>query len=233
MTPAPILTFEHLHLENPSKVLIQDFNGVVLPQEIVIITGPSGSGKSSFLRLMNRLDSFTSGQIRFHQEPLETYEPALLRQRIGYVFQTPVFFEGTVLENLEQLKILHPQKAFSPDAYKKALQSVGLPQEILQQEAKSLSLGEKQRLSIARALLLEPEVLLLDEPTSALDAEAAAHILETLQHLNQTQNLTLLIVTHQVQEGRKIGHRFWHLAAGELNDITANPSAIGVSTDAN
>lgn len=189
----------------------------ITPGEAIIITGPSGSGKTSLLRLLCRLDEPTGGCIYLQDEAITKLVPHEYRKTVALVFQTPVFFEGTVLHNLEMIDHMNRILERSIDFYAEALRQVGLATSKLNQDALSLSLGEKQRLAIARALLNQPQVLLLDEPISALDPESATLLLTALETLNKVNGLTILMVTHQVPT-TAIGTRSWHFAQGEIQE---------------
>lgn len=214
----PILTLDGVSLTRPGKTLLSEVSATVAPGEVIVITGPSGSGKTSLLRLLNRLDDPTQGRVLFQGRDMRTYPPGVLRQRIGLVFQTPVVFPGTVLENLQQVDRLNKRSVSPVSVYAEKLAQVGLSQNLLAQAAASLSLGEKQRFAVARTLLNNPEVLLLDEPTSALDPEAAAYLLQAIQALHQATGITILLVTHQAAHGLQIATHQWVLEAGRLVD---------------
>ncbi len=159
------------------------------------IIGPSGSGKSSLLRLLNRLDDPASGEILLDGVPLPQLEPVALRRRVAMLFQQPTLFDDTVLANLAYpLKLAG--RTLSTEEAATLLVEVGLPDELLERRARQLSGGQQQRVALARALALSPEVLLLDEPTSALDEESTAALLAALLRRNAESGLTLVMVTH-------------------------------------
>ena len=160
------------------------------------IIGPSGSGKTTFLKLFNRMTIPTSGELRFHGKPVSEYPLTEYRRQIPIVMQEPVLFDGSVESNLFlpfSLKKWMLQKPGSERIHQ-VLSICRLPPSILQESSHVLSGGEKQRLAIARALLLNPEVLLLDEPTSALDVHTAIQIFESLE--NNFPEMTWIAVTH-------------------------------------
>src|SRR5690348_1282014 len=147
-------------------------------REVVALVGPSGAGKTSLLRLLNRLDDPTRGFVEFRGAPITSVPVRELRRRVAFVFQAPVMFPGTVEANLDTARGLcgdHPPPTTAIDA----LAFAGLDESFLDREADRLSGGEKQRVSIARALMTAPEVLLLDEPSSALDPEVAEQLMAT------------------------------------------------------
>jgi ABC-type methionine transport system ATPase subunit len=168
------------------------------------LIGPSGAGKTSLLRLLNRLDDPVSGTIEFHGRPLSDYRIRELRRRVGFVFQAPVMFTGTVRDNLRAAHGLARAEVAPVDETRVAelLDLAGLDLSYADRQAADLSGGEKHRVSIARALTTNPEVLLLDEPTAALDPEVADRLLHTLANLRETTGITMIMVTHRLREAR-------------------------------
>lgn len=177
-------------------------------RELVALVGPSGAGKTSLLRLLNRLDDPTAGTIRFHGQPITAIPVRELRCRIGFVFQTPVMFPGTVADNLRAAARLAapgrvPEGRRAADAWiAPLLAQVELDGAYAERDASRLSGGEKQRVALARALATRPEVLLLDEPTSALDPEVADRIMATVARLARERPLSTLMITHRLAEAR-------------------------------
>lgn len=179
------------------------------------VVGPSGGGKSTLLRLLNRFEDPDQGTVLFHGKDLRAYDPLEIRRRIALTLQTPVMFDGTVRDNL----LRHPRErrvALSEADLRAALEDVALDATFLDRAAVELSGGEKQRVAIARALLMRPDVLLLDEPTSALDPQAAGHLIETVTRLNQEKGLTLVVVSHDLNVIRRLSGRLLFLAGGEV-----------------
>lgn len=179
------------------------------------MVGPSGGGKSTLLRLLNRFEDPDQGTVLFHGKDLRAYDPLEIRRRIALTLQTPVMFDGTVRDNL----LRHPRErrvALSEADLRAALEDVALDPTFLDRAAVELSGGEKQRVAIARALLMRPDVLLLDEPTSALDPQAAGHLIETVTTLNQEKGLTLVVVSHDLNVIRRLSGRLLFLAGGEV-----------------
>jgi putative ABC transport system ATP-binding protein len=179
------------------------------------IIGPSGAGKSTLLRLLNRLEEPTTGTLWFHDAPAAAFAPTTLRRRVGMVFQIPVMFAGSMRDNL--LAPLRLEHASAPDTelYRR-LELVGLETAPLEREASALSVGEKQRLCMARALMTDPEVLLLDEPTAALDPTSTRRLIESLVALNRRTGLTVLMVTHQPDQARSFGGDIVLLVGGRV-----------------
>lgn len=198
----------------PARIL----NGVSVELErgdALTLVGPSGSGKSTLLRCLNRLVEPSSGTVRFDGRDFRSYDPRDLRRRAALVMQTPVVFEGTVRDNLR----IHPadvHEDFSAARLADALSEVGLDPGVLNRDALTLSGGEKQRLTIARALLREPQALLLDEPTSALDPPNAALVVEAISRLRDTRGLSVVAVTHQPELVRRLGGWLLYLVQGQV-----------------
>jgi putative ABC transport system ATP-binding protein len=183
---------------------------VVRAGGITCIVGPSGSGKSSLLRLCNRLDVPTTGTVELRGEDVATLDPLLLRRRVGMVFQRPTPFAGTVVENL---RVARPELA-SADAAA-LLTRVGLDPALAQRPAHELSGGESQRVCLARTLATEPEVLLMDEPTSALDG-AARSVLEDLTRGLVRDGVSVLWVTHDLAQMRRLADDVLVLLGGRI-----------------
>jgi len=220
----------HLELKNISKALFRKVNNTrvraqilgsldlkVNKGELVTIMGASGSGKSTLLRLINRLSEIDSGLILLNGNDIRSHVPMELRRKIGMVFQVPVTFKGSVRDNLVfGIKLwggITGIETLSRDA--------GIPEDLLDADAGQLSIGEKQRVCIARALANQPEILLLDEPTSSLDAVSAEKIETLLLGLQKERDLTILWVTHEKEQVERIGGRRLVLKDGRLEDYRA------------
>jgi phosphate transport system ATP-binding protein len=212
MSEAPELELDGVHVRYGSRAAISDASFQVPGGSIMALVGPSGCGKSSLLTSINRLtdtvpDCRISGAIRIGGRPLEAWpDAAALRRTVGMVFQHPNPFPLSVLDNLTFPMAEHriPKKQRSRRA-EDALRSVGLWDEVnhhLHQSALTLSGGQQQRLCLARALVLEPQVLLLDEPCSALDPMASAAVEELITSLRG--RYTILMVTHNLAQARRI-----------------------------
>jgi putative ABC transport system ATP-binding protein len=212
----PMLRLENVSLLKGKTWVLKEVSATIDPGDVVIITGPSGAGKTSLLRLLCRLEDPTSGSIALQNEPIQNLVPHEYRKTVGLVFQTPIFFEGSVLHNLQQTDRLNHRSVRSVAFYGDALEQVGLTVEKLEQDALSLSLGEKQRLAVARTLLNEPRILLLDEPISALDSDSATLLLQALDSLNKKRGLTILMVTHQTPSSILSGTRRWRFEQGRM-----------------
>jgi len=184
--------------------------------ELTAVVGPSGGGKSTLVRLLNRLEEADGGRILLFGEELAGLDPLLLRRRVGLVPQKPFMFEGSVLDNLQ--RPFHLREEPPPAADSEALLSVlalcRLGSELLPRVARSLSLGQQQRVSLARSLVTCPEVLLLDEPTSALDRPTADRLAATLREICRSRRLTILMVTHDLRLAGRVADRLAYLEDG-------------------
>lgn len=169
--------------------------------EVLAVVGPSGSGKSSLLRLFNRLLEPDSGDVRFAGESVRTMDPPDLRARLPLVTQKPFLFTGSVKDNLSTSARLRntPLPDFSDTEAKELLDLCQVDQAWLERDARKLSIGQQQRVCIARALFGPCQALLLDEPTSALDRPTADQVAKTFRRLARQKNLAIVIVTHDLR----------------------------------
>lgn len=176
---------------------------VVPVGEVVCVTGPSGAGKSTLLRALNRLVEPASGEIFLDGAPTRALDPRDLRRRVGAVSQLPAPLGATVEEDVR----FGPRLAGRDADAAALLETVGLGGSFLGRDPSSLSVGQQQRVSIARALALEPEVLLMDEPTSALDEAARGRVENLILSLNRDEGLTIVAVTHDLEQVRRLADR--------------------------
>jgi len=198
-------------------VILKDTNLKFVSGKKHILLGPSGAGKTTLLRLINRMDDPSSGEIIYDGKNIKDIPVLELRRKVGMVFQIPMTFDGTVRDNLMvpyRLGVVSGTK--DEKDLEKALELSGLLVECLDRKASELSVGEKQRLNVARALINKPDVLLLDEPTSALDPASAIKLLESIKGLNEHLGLTVIMVTHQIEHARFLGGRIIYLENGSV-----------------
>jgi len=198
-----------------SNVAIKDVNVQIQKNLITAVIGPSGCGKSTFIRCLNRMNDTVSsfnldGKLLFHGVDLygDNVEPIEVRRRIGMVFQKPNPFPKTIYDNVAWAPRILGLKKDLDERVERALQSAALWDEVkdrLKKSALSLSGGQQQRLCIARAIAIEPEVLLLDEPASALDPIATQKIEELMHELKD--QYTIVIVTHNMQQAARVADR--------------------------
>jgi ABC-type methionine transport system ATPase subunit len=171
--------------------------------EIVSIIGPSGAGKSTLLRAINRLVEPTAGEVLLDGVPTREMSPLRLRRRVGMVFQLPALFGETVEEAILYGARLAGKRADAGEV----LEMVGLEPSLAGRDPQSLSVGQQQRVSIARALALGPEVLLMDEPTSALDQAARQRVEDLIRDLKERLGLTIVVVSHALDQVERIADR--------------------------
>ncbi len=206
----PLIETVDLHKDFGQLKVLKGISEKIYKGEVVTIIGPSGGGKSTFLRCLNLLEIPTSGKVIFESEELDAKATDLNRhrQKIGMVFQLfNVFPHLKVIDNITLAPILE-KKIPKEQAEAKAmelLKMVGL-EDKAQEYPRKLSGGQKQRLAIVRALAMEPDVMLFDEPTSALDPEMVKGVLEVIQNLAES-GMTCVIVTHEMGFAKKISDR--------------------------
>jgi len=177
------------------------------------VAGPSGAGKSTLLRLLNRLADPAAGSVRYLGRDVRDYDVLALRREVGLVPQLPALLEGTVAENVA----FGARLANKPADVGTALRLAGLDQSFADRPAARLSVGEQQRVMLARALALQPHVLLLDEPTSALDERSKAAVERTLLDLRERLSLSFVFVTHERAQAERLADRIVWLEHGRLS----------------
>lgn len=211
-----VFRFQDVTLVRDGRIILDHISLEILPGEICTIIGLSGAGKSTLLSLFNRLQDPNRGEIFFQDRPLTQIDVLKLRRKVGMVFQLPSLFKGTVADNINFGPSLKSDKPVPKDNALPYLQMVGLEPEFLRLPADKLSVGQQQRISIARCLANKPEVLLMDEPTSALDTEAVSTIEELCVELHRKMDLTLVWVTHNLDQARRLGGKTILLDAGVI-----------------
>ena len=232
MTQA-ILEIKHLKKSYGQNEVLKDISLTVHKGEVISIIGSSGSGKSTFLRSINLLETPTDGQILYHgQNVLEKgYDLTQYREKLGMVFQSFNLFENlNVLENtiVAQTTVLKRERTEAEKIAKENLEKVGMGERYWQAKPKQLSGGQKQRVAIARALSMNPDAILFDEPTSALDPEMVGEVLKIMQDLAQ-EGLTMIVVTHEMEFARDVSSRVIFMDKGVIaeqgdpKEIFSNP----------
>ncbi len=221
--------------------LTQNYNGRVIVQiehleiyegEILAIVGPSGAGKSTLLRLLNFLEQPSSGYLTFAQSSRNGSAPSLeTRRKITTVFQTPVLLNRSVAANVAYgLKVRGQDKKAIDQAVAEVLERVGLGK-LTHQSARTLSGGEAQRVALARALVIQPTVLLLDEPTANLDPYHVKLIEDIVVEENRQRGTTVVLVTHNVFQAKRLAHRTALLLEGRLVEIAATSTFFETPSD--
>jgi len=194
-----------------AKSIIDDFSFRFEQGKIYTILGPSGAGKTSLLRLFNRLDEPSSGELILCEQNYRSYDPCDLRRRVGFLFQAPYLFPGTVEDN-----ILYANEALTENDVEELLKLAALKPEIKRENSEELSGGEKQRVALARLLATQPTVILLDEPTSALDPTYTDLIESAIRNIVSYGNLTAIMVSHHPRQAVRMEGEGLLMVAGSL-----------------
>jgi len=182
---------------------------------VVGVIGPSGGGKSTFLRALNRLWEPPVDSVFLDNHDISNLDVLALRRRVGMLFQTPALFEGSVADNIRYGPALRGEK-LSDEKVIEYLSLADLESSLAARPASSLSVGQAQRVALARALANEPEVLLLDEPTSALDPISTEHIEESIGKLRREKGMTIIMVSHSVKQIQRIADLVFLLVDGQI-----------------
>ncbi len=215
----PVLDIIGLEKKYNDNLVLRGIDLTVNHGELICIIGPSGSGKSSLLRCCNRLEDISSGQVMLGREEVTKADTNLniLRQRMGMVFQQFNLYPHLKVLGNVTLALRHVKKLSRKDAEEKAL--LALTKVNLADKAHAwpgeLSGGQQQRVGIARAIALDPEILLLDEPTSALDPELVGSVLSVMKNL-KTMGMTMLVVTHEMGFAYEAADRVVFMDGGKI-----------------
>ena len=227
-----MILIEDLHKSYGELEVLKGITKTIKKGEVVAVIGPSGSGKSTFLRCINMLEEITSGRVIIEGKDITDSKTDInkIRQNVGMVFQHfNLFPHKTVLENLmlAPMKVKKIKRAEIIDKAKELLKKVGLSDKS-DVYPNSLSGGQKQRIAIARALAMEPEVLLFDEPTSALDPEMVREVLDVMKDLVKS-GMTMIVVTHEMGFAKSVADRVFFMDYGVIledsnpKDLFENP----------
>ena len=208
-----------LHKYFGENEVLKGVNDHIKKGEVVVVIGPSGSGKSTFLRCLNLLEEPTKGEIIFEDQNItdNNIDINKIREKMGMVFQQfNLFPHKTVLENITiaPINVKNKSKTEAEEKAKELLKRVGLLDKASAYPA-SLSGGQKQRIAIARALAMEPDVMLFDEPTSALDPEMVGEVLGVMKDLAK-EGMTMVVVTHEMGFAREVGDRIIFMDGGNI-----------------
>ena len=227
-----MIRVNNLHKSFEKNEVLKGINEHIEKGEVVVVIGPSGSGKSTFLRCLNLLEVPTSGEIIFEGKNITDKKVDInkIREKMGMVFQQfNLFPHKTVLDNLTiaPIKVKGVSKADAEKKSKELLDRVGLLNKA-DAYPSSLSGGQKQRIAIARALAMDPDVMLFDEPTSALDPEMVGEVLNVMKELAK-EGMTMVVVTHEMGFAREVGDRILFMDKGNImeegtpEEIFSNP----------
>lgn len=220
------VSFEVNHMK-----IINNLTAALRQGHITTLIGPSGAGKTTLLKLCNGLISATNGVIRMNGLPIESIEPTALRRKVGIALQSAPILKATVYDNLALPRKLQNQ-VLSIEEAGRFLKDVGLTEDFLLREAQDLSGGQKQKLSIARTLVNQSDILLLDEITSALDPKSVREIEQLIVELNERLGTTIVWITHNIEQARKLGHDTWLLQNGQLIEAAATSELFASSNPA-
>lgn len=219
MSMEALIQVNHLNKTFGQKEILKGITLEITQGEVMVVIGPSGSGKSTFLRCLNLLEEPTSGTILFDGQEITNKKTDIyqMREQMGMVFQQFNLFPNlTVLENilLAPTKVKKISRAEAEEKALVLLDKVGLVTKA-DEYPQSLSGGQQQRIAIARALAMEPKVMLFDEPTSALDPEMVGEVLSVMQELAK-EGMTMVIVTHEMGFAREVGDRVLFMDNGKI-----------------
>ena len=210
-----VISIEHLEKSFGDHKVLLDVNLSVGKGEVISVIGSSGSGKSTMLRCINLLEEPTGGVIRYKGEDILSLNTSKYRTQVGMVFQQFNLFENmSALENCvrPQIKVLKRKRAEAEVVAREYIDKVGMSA-FINARPSQLSGGQKQRIAIARALSMNPEVILFDEPTSALDPEMVGEVLDVIKSLAKT-GLTMIVVTHEMAFAREVSDRVIFMDGG-------------------
>lgn len=227
-----MIRVNNLHKSFGKNNVLKGIDEHIEKGEVVVVIGPSGSGKSTFLRCLNLLEEPTSGKVVFEGNDITDKKVDInkIREKMGMVFQQfNLFPHKTVLQNLTiaPIKVKGLSKAEAEKKAMELLERVGLSNKATAYPS-SLSGGQKQRIAIARALAMEPDVMLFDEPTSALDPEMVGEVLNVMKDLAK-EGMTMVVVTHEMGFAREVGDRILFMDNGNIveqgtpDEIFSNP----------
>jgi polar amino acid transport system ATP-binding protein len=223
-----MIKVEHLSKKFDQLTVLQDINCEINEGEVISVIGPSGTGKSTFLRCLNLLEKPTGGHIYIDGEDILAKGANIpkLRQKMGMVFQSfNLYAHLTVMENLTlgPVKLLGKQKNEAETKGTELLRTVGLADKAMS-FPDELSGGQKQRVAIARCLAMDPEILLFDEPTSALDPTMVSEVLAVIRRLAK-EGMTMVIVTHEMEFSKNVSNRVFYMDEGFIYE-EGNPKQI-------
>jgi putative ABC transport system ATP-binding protein len=205
----PLFRLDGVTVRRGDALPLHEVSLHIAPGVATMLVGPSGAGKSTLLRLLNRLEEPSEGTVSLHGQPLPSYDVLALRRRVGMLQQAPVLLETTILDDL---RLGRPE--LTPDEAATLLERVGLGFPV-DRPTEGLSGGEAQRVCLARALAVGPEVMLLDEPTSALDSFAAATVESAVRGL-LADGLAVVMVSHDLRQARRLADDVVVLIGGRV-----------------
>ncbi len=216
---APLLEVHDVMVKRGEKTVLNISELTLFPGEVLGIVGPNGAGKSTLLLTLARLIIPSQGRLIYKNKPVAEWDELTYRRQMCLVFQDPLLLDGTVMENV--ILGLRFRGISKPEAVKLAstwLERLNIS-ELSERKASQLSGGEAHRVSLARALVLDPQLLLLDEPFSALDPPSRGRLLDDLAGLLNQNHRTTLFVTHHLREAARLGDRVAVLLDGKVRQV--------------
>ena len=224
-----------LQQRHGSRTTLKGVSLTIEKGEVLAIIGPTGSGKTTLLRLIDQLDEPAFGRVLFDEREVTPRLRTKIRRQISMVLQKPVVFDASVYDNVAYpLRVRKYSRKAIPEKVNTMLQTVGLDG-YQKRNARTLSGGETQKVALARALVTDPQVLLLDEPTANLDPVSLNSIEEFILRFNRDKGMTIVIATHEMAQGQRLAHRIGVMMDGELvqvgkpADIFYTPSDLRVA----
>ncbi|UCD36686.1 MAG: ABC transporter ATP-binding protein [Fidelibacterota bacterium] len=203
--------------ESPPDFILKNCSFSFRERSIYAVVGASGIGKTTLLRVLNNLTSIDRGRILLEGQDISMLHPSEVRRRISMLFQTPAFVGDSVRENLD----FAARFARRNDTdFSTLMEMVHLDHTFLDRTVVQLSVGQQQRVCLARTLVTKPDILLLDEPTSALDDKTADGILELVREISQQEEFLTIFVTHRRSHARKLGQVILEMAEGTLRSLS-------------
>lgn len=226
-----LFRIENVCIAFGKKEVLKNINLSIRRGEIFALIGPSGAGKTTLLRILNLFEKPLCGTLIFNGISLDAGKTGKLRRRMSLLFQTPSVFNGSVFDNVAYgLKVRGFDKRAIEKKVEEALDTVGLPG-MGKEKARMLSGGEAQRMAFARAIVYDPEILLLDEPTSNLDPANVAKLEEIIKCIRDERGTTIVIATHNIPQVRRIADRVGVLLNGELIEVNSKEGIFTAPED--
>lgn len=210
-----LIEIKNVELIKKNQTILDKVSFMVHAGDCIGVLGSSGAGKSTLFRALNMMITPTSGEILYNGRNIKDYQPLLLRREIGYILQKPYLFGRTIRDNLEYPYNLL-KKAPDWAVINDYLARVNLPESIADKNTTDLSGGEQQRVALVRSLLVKPKVILLDEVTAALDEENTAVIENLLSTEKAAQKLTVLFITHNHAQAKRLAEKILYLNKGAV-----------------
>lgn len=212
-----VFKLEDVVFKDNDNLILNGINLEVNKGDCISVIGPSGGGKSTLLKIMADLITVSKGHIKYKDKHYRDYDSLTLRRSISYCIQLPYLFGNTVFDNLSFPFLIRKEK-INEHRIIELLSKFNLSSDYLNKNVKSLSGGEKQRISIIRSLVYIPEVLLLDEATSALDKENVENVERIIEQLNK-EGVTVIWITHNIEQSERIFNKRIKIKSGKIETV--------------